>query len=197
MGFTIAYVIERKLYLNITNRCCNDCWFCIRKNKKGIGYDLWLDREPALEEILEAVGDITFYEEVVFCGYGEPLLRPEIVRDVAKELKSKTKVTIRINTNGLAEKILNRDILEELTGLIDIISISLNAHDAETYFKLCSPSLGIEAFNYVLEFAEKSKKFIPKVILTVVALPEVNIEACKKIARNVGAELRIRPYLTD
>ena len=132
MGRTYAYVIGDKIYLNITNRCPNRCvFFCIRENEQGVGYDLWLDAEPTAEQVLAAAGDVSAFREVVFCGYGEPLLRWEVVKEVARELKVRYDANIRINTNGLAEAVLQRKILPELEGLVDTISISLNAADAE------------------------------------------------------------------
>ncbi len=196
MGFTLAYELDGILYLNVTNRCYNNCTFCIRKNEKGVGYDLWLDKEPTAKEILEAAGDVSKYEEIVFCGYGEPLLRPDIVETVSKKIKKQSNAKLRINTNGLAEKVLDLKFLEDLSGLIDIISISLNAHNAETYYKLSQPSVGSDAFDHILEFARRSKKYIPRVILTVVNTPEVDIEQCRRIAQDIDAEFRVRPHLT-
>jgi len=198
MGFTIAYEIKEKLYLNITNRCTNACSFCIRNNNVGVGFDLWLDHEPQSAEVIAAIGDASKYSEVVFCGYGEPLLRPEIVQEVARHLKfSYPDIIIRINTNGLAEKALEQEFLPDLQGLIDVISISLNASDAESYYKLCKPSVGIDAFDAMLAFARKSKLYIPRVILSVVDLSEIDIEACKKISEDIGAELRVRTKISD
>lgn len=197
MGFTLAYILNGNLYLNITNRCINNCTFCIRQNEQGVGYDLWLDREPTSREVLDAIKEIEKYDEIIFCGYGEPMLRPDVIIEVAKELKEKRKKKIRINTNGLAERFLGKKILPDLKGLIDTISISLNAQDAETYHKLSRPGIGMEAFNAVLQFAKESKEYIPEVILSVVDLPEVDVEACKEIAERLGVGFRVRGRLTQ
>ncbi len=197
MGKIYAYVIENNIYLNLTNRCPNRCVFCIRENKKGVGYDLWLDQEPTANEVLAAAGDVTPYQEVVFCGYGEPLLRWEVVVEVARELKKRYGAKIRINTNGLAEAVLGSKILPELEGLVDTISISLNAASSGEYHRLCRSDLGPEAFDKMLEFTRNSKLYIPRVILSVVKIPGFDPEPARKIAEQLGVEFRIRPYQTE
>ncbi|MBO8138083.1 MAG: radical SAM protein [Desulfotomaculum sp.] len=193
---TVAYKIGDSLYLNITNRCTNNCVFCIRRTKKGIGYDLWLPHEPNLQELLDQVGDPSRYKEIVFCGYGEPLIRLELVTAAAAELKKKGAKQIRVNTNGHANLIHQRNIVPELTGLIDVISISLNAHNASTYAELSSPLnySPDEAYSAVLEFTRHCKKYIPKVVVTVVKWPGVDIEACRSIAEELGVEFRVREF---
>ena len=195
MPFMPAYIYNNKLYLNITNQCTNNCCFCIRNSNYGVGYDLFLDKEPTTAEVLEAIEKLSVSDEVTFCGFGEPLLRPEIISEVAKEIKKKYGSKIRVNTNGLAEKALNKKILPSLEGSIDTISISLNAHDAETYYNVCSPQTGTDSYQAVLDFARESKKYIPHVVLTVVDVPEVDTEKCKQVAKELGIELRIRSFI--
>ncbi len=197
MGTVFAYPIKDGLYLNITNRCPNRCTFCIRENELGVGYDLWLDREPSVEEVLAAAGDVSAYREVVFCGYGEPLLRWEVVVGVAAALKERYRVRIRLNTNGLAEAVLERSILPELEGLIDTISISLNATTAADYHRLCRSDLGLAAFPALLRFIRDSKLYIPQVVVSVVQIPAFDPEPARKLAEELGVELRIRSYLTE
>lgn len=193
-GMVVAYQLHGSLYLNITNRCPNTCAFCIRGSKTGVGYNLWLEHEPSLAEVIEAIGDPSGYREIVFCGYGEPLMRPEIVEEIARWLKQWS-VQVRLNTNGLADLFLGYDILPRLKGLIDIISISLNADNTQLYHKLCQSEFGERAFPAILEFAKRSLKYIPKVILSVVDYPEVNLEKAGEIAKEIGVRLRIREYL--
>lgn len=192
----IAYELDKSLYLNITNRCTNRCNFCIRNFTDGIGeYELWLENEPMTEEIIDAIGDPTKYEEIVFCGYGEPLLRLQIVIDVSKYIKKNyPNVLIRVNTNGQANLIYKEDITPQLKGCIDIISISLNAENAQKYHEICQSEYGEEAFYSILEFTRKCKAHVPKVVLSVVDLPEIDIEKCRQLADELETELKIRNY---
>lgn len=191
----ITYSIRDSLYLNITNRCTNSCRFCpkIKDSYTVKGYELRIEKEPSVEEIIKAIGDPAQYKEVVFCGFGEPLLRLEVVKEVARWLKIKG-VRVRIDTDGLANLVHRRNILPELSGLVDSISVSLNAPDAETYFKLCPSQFGKDAFNAVIEFLKESKKYVPEVIATVVALPDLDIETCRKLAEQIGVKFRVREY---
>ncbi len=192
---TITYQIENKLYLNLTNRCSNDCEFCIRRGREGLeGHQLWLEKEPEYDEVIQAIGDPTQYEEIVFVGFGEPLYRIELVKKVARWLKEKN-VIVRVDTNGHANLIHDRNVVPELEGLVDIISISLNADNAEEYDRLCHSIYGKEAFDAMLNFAKEAKKYIPRVILSLVDYGGVNVENAQKIADKVGVELRVREYI--
>ncbi|CCO07127.1 TatD family nuclease-associated radical SAM protein [Desulforamulus hydrothermalis] len=190
--FVVSYCIGNSLYLNITNRCYNKCIFCIRQTKTGVGYNLWLSKEPSVQEVLAAVPNPQDYQEIVFCGYGEPLCRLELVRSAAAELKKRGARIIRVNTNGQANLIYGRNIVPELAGLVDVISISLNAQDAATYVKLCQPVQGEQAYYSMLDFVKKCVGVIPRVILSVVAWPGVDLEACRSLAKKLGAEFRLR-----
>lgn len=194
----IAYKLNNSLYLNITNRCNNQCSFCIKnKTRKFHGeFELWLDREPTLEEVIKAVGDPTKYGEIIFCGYGEPLIRLQTVKDVALALKAKGG-RIRIDTDGLANLFHQRNILPELQGLVDSIIVSLNAPDAKTYVKLCQPIFGEKAYSAVKDFILEAKKYIPRVSASVVELPNLDIEACRKAAEQLEVELRVRTYYEE
>lgn len=190
----ITYEIKDALYINLTNRCANNCSFCVRNQNEGMGFDLWLPKEPSLEEIIGDIKNPESYSEVVFCGYGEPLERLREVVEICKHLKKKG-VRTRINTNGQANLIWKRNIVPELKGLVDSISISLNAKSAEDYVKLCRPESGKEAYTAVLEFAKECVKYIPEVFLTVVdVISAYDIELCKSIAYSMGAQFRVRHF---
>jgi len=188
---TITYKIRQSLYLNITNRCTNRCSFCIRYHSDFVkGHMLRLSQEPSPEEIKSQIGDPKRYKEVVFCGYGEPLIRLDLVKDVASWVKSKGG-RVRINTNGHGNLIHGRNILPELQGLVDAISVSLDAHDEETYERLCAPAFR-GAFRAVLEFIKEAKRYIPDVEVSVVDIEGVDIKKCKEIADSLGVRLRVR-----
>jgi len=192
---SIAYQIGNSLYLNITNRCTSKCTFCIRYKTKLFNSknELWLKKEPTAKEIIEAIGDPSRYKEVVFCGYGEPLIRSDAVIEVSKWLNGKG-AKVRIDTNGHSNLLHKRNIVPELKGLVDSISISLNAHNAKVYNEICRPDFGEIAFDAIIEFAKECKKYIPEVELTVVGLPQIDIKAAKKIADDLGVSFRVRTY---
>jgi TatD DNase family protein len=191
----IAYPIRNSLYLNVTGRCSNRCTFCTRESSPIVkGHDLQLDREPSAREVLTAAGDVSAYDEVVFCGFGEPLLRWDVVREIAQGLKDRG-ARVRINTNGQARLFLGRDILPEMAGVVDALSVSLNAQDAARYIKICRPDAGAPAYEAVKEFIREARTFVPSVTASIVALPGVDVEACRRIAeQELGAAFRVRPY---
>jgi len=197
---TITYPVKNGIYVNITNRCPCSCTFCLRHNGDGIfGSDsLWLEREPAVQEICESIDawDLTQYNEVVFCGYGEPTERLDDLLEVAAYIKSKSDIKIRINTNGLADLIWNEKTAPKLNGLIDTVSISLNATNKEDYFKVVRPKFGIGSYDAMLRFAKDCTHYVPDVVMTVVDVvtSREEQELCRKICESVGATLRIRPY---
>jgi TatD DNase family protein len=191
----IAYRIRNSLYLNITNRCSNRCTFCPKFDDFTVkGHNLMLDREPAFAEVMTAIGQPTAdINEVVFCGYGEPLLRLDLVKQVAAELKGRG-YTIRINTDGQANQVHGRNILPELTGLVDSLSISLNAPDAATYAQICNTPFGEAGFSSICDFISAAPAHIPLVTATAVTVPGIDIEACRTLAESLGAEFRVREY---
>ncbi len=190
----IAYRIRNSLYLNITNRCSNRCSFCAKFDDFTVkGHNLLLDGEPSLEEVMAAVGEPQGIDEVVFCGYGEPLLRLDLVKQVAGRLKQRG-FRIRINTDGQANLAYNRNILPELAGLIDSISVSLNAPDAATYGNMCNTPFGDAGFTGVCDFITLAKKIIPQVTASAVTVPSIDIDACRTLALSLGVEFRVREY---
>ncbi|MBD3169220.1 MAG: YchF/TatD family DNA exonuclease [candidate division Zixibacteria bacterium] len=190
----IAYVIRNSLYLNITNECSNNCFFCSRKTDYKIrGYNLRLNYEPTTEEIIKEAGDTGGYDEVVFCGYGEPTYRLDTLLEVARELK-KRGTRLRLNTNGQGSLINGRNIAPDIAGVLDSVSISLNASNKERYNKICKPADPERAFDALLDFARECVGRIPEVTLSVVDIPKAELDECQRIADGIGAKLRIREY---
>ena len=178
----IAYEIHGNCYLNITWHCTLRCAFCPKFNGEWEvqGYDLRIHREPDVDEILAAIGNSSRYKQIVFCGLGEPTLRLDVLLDVARELKTQG-AHIRINTDGLANLVYKEDITPRMAGLIDSLSISMNAQDEEVYNQHCRPKLE-GAFASMLEFSKRAKQYVPDVVLSAIdGLPGVDIEACEKI----------------
>ncbi|MHB8918197.1 MAG: TatD family nuclease-associated radical SAM protein [Desulfocucumaceae bacterium] len=190
--FILSYTIGDRLYINMTNRCTNNCSFCIRKSQLGVGYNLWLEREPDAREVIETLGDLDRYSEIVFCGYGEPLVRISQVKEVAGHIKKMCRVPVRINTNGHADLIHGKGSAGSLAGLVDRINISLNAHSSEKYMEICRPVFGKETFEAVLSFAESCIGIIPEITLSVVEWPGVDVEKCKEVAEKLGVGFRLR-----
>ncbi len=187
----IAYKIRDSLYLNITNRCTNECSFCIRFRSDYVkGHMLRLTAEPTGEELKAEIGDPSVYKEVIFCGYGEPLLRLDLVKELSSWIKEKGG-RVRLNTNGHGNLIHRRNILPELSGKVDAISVSLDAQDEETYGRLCKPAFR-GAFGGVLEFIREAKKYIPVVEATAVSAPGVDIVKCRELAEGLGVSFRLR-----
>ncbi len=192
---TITYVINNKLYINLTNKCNLHCAFCQRERERNFmvkGYWVWTSRDPSVEEVIKEIGDPTKYDEVVFCGYGEPTLRFSALKEIAKYVKSKGG-KVRVDTNGLMFTYLPEEKLSELKGLVDVWSVSLNAQDEETYNKVCRPAQG-DAFNKVIRFIKKALEEGFEVIATAVDYEGVDIEKTRKLAESLGAKWRYRPY---
>ncbi|MEI6757573.1 MAG: TatD family nuclease-associated radical SAM protein [Chlorobium sp.] len=192
---TIAYKIRNSLYLNVTNRCSNICTFCPKfEGYKLQGNDLLLQREPSFQEVMAAVDAEDEFGEIVFCGFGESLIRLDLVVCVARELKKRYGCRIRINTDGQANLVHGRNIIPELVGLVDTVSVSLNAPDAVTYIRLCNTPFGSAGFSAVCDFIREARHQIPKVIASVVNVPGVDIDACRVLAESLGATFRVREF---
>ncbi|MFH1830091.1 MAG: TatD family hydrolase [Pseudomonadota bacterium] len=192
----IAYRIRNSLYLNITNRCNMACRFCPKYADFEVkGYYLKLAKEPSIDEIFCAIGEPLEFDEVVFCGYGEPTLRLDVIKEIAARMKERGVKRIRLNTDGLANLVYGRNILPELANLIDAISVSLNAADASTHAKICPSKYKEAAFEAVCDFITEAKKYISEVTATVVALPDLDIKPCRKKAKELGVPLRVRKYM--
>jgi len=196
---SIVYWLGDNLYLNITNRCSNNCYFCFRRFKNGIeGFNLKLRREPSPREVikeLEAVINRKSWREVVFCGFGEPLERLDCLLEVTRWIKKHSGKVVRIDTNGQGH-LLNRerDVVKELKEAgVDKVSVSLNAHNEETYNRICKPQFQ-NSFEHVLEFVEKAKGELETEI-TAVTIPEVNVTKVRQLAANMGVRFRVRKYI--
>lgn len=197
---TICYTVNDALYINLTNRCSNSCSFCIRNNGDGVyGSDsLWLEREPTVDEVLTAIDgyDLSRFKELVFCGYGEPTERAADLVRIAKTVKVRYGIRIRINTNGQGNLINGKDITGDLVGAVDVVSVSLNASTPEEYDAVCHSVYGLSAYNSIVEFA---KLCVSRGITTVLSVVDTTvsrdaIKRCEDIARSVGAVLRIRAF---
>lgn len=190
----IAYPIRNSLYLNITNRCSNSCSFCVRNYTDFVkGHNLRLDHEPSYQEVIGSLNHLEKHGEVVFCGYGEPTIRLDLLKEVAGFLKNKN-AKVRLNTNGQGNLIHKRNIVPELVGLIDTASISLNVDDSKEYDRLCKSEFGENTFEKVIDFAKECKRFLPTTIITFLDMSGVDLKRCEKIAKELGVELRIRHY---
>ncbi len=197
---SIVYWLGDRLYLNITNRCSNDCYFCLRRFKSGVGeFNLQLRRDPSSKEVIKELQRVLRrrnWEEVVFCGFGEPLERLDCVLEVAGWLRRFWGGVVRVDTNGHGY-LLNggRDVVEELREAgVGKVSVSLNVHDEATYNEVCRPRFE-DAFEGVLEFVEKAKRAGLEAEITAVRIPEADIERLREMAERLGIRFRVREYM--
>ena len=189
----IAYEIRDSLYLNITNRCTNSCYFCVRNQTSFVkGHNLKLDEEPSVDEIIKAVNGAKKYREIVFCGYGEPTLRLDAIKEAAGALKARGNVKIRVVTNGHGDLINSRKISKELAGLVDKVSVSLNTDTAEAYYKYCKPEFGPDTYGGVIDFIKDCVRNKIEVEVTCLDLPGVDLKRFKTIAKELGGVFRLR-----
>lgn len=192
----IVYQIRNSLYLALTSRCTNHCRFCPRSIQPVVkGHYVGMkEEEPDFDSVTTALEDPLKYDEVVFCGFGEPTIRLDLLLQVARWLKSKGVKRVRLDTNGQGNLIHGRDIVPDLVGLIDAVSISLNEHRSDLYHALMNSDFGEKSFKAVIEFARQCVLKLPEVTLTVVSYPGVNVEACRTLAQEIGARFRVREY---
>ena len=196
----ILYKVHNNLYVNLTNKCPCACTFCLRQNMDHVGESksLWLEREPsAAEAIAEfAKFDMSRFNEVVFCGFGEPTEAFEVLKKVAAFVKETYHMPMRLNTNGLGNLVNGRDITPEMEGLIDTISISLNTPNADRYHELVRSKFGDKSFDAMLDFARSSTKYVTNVVMTTVdtTITKEEEEECRRICDSIGAKYRIRPW---
>ena len=199
---TITYQVKQSVYVNLTNRCPCNCTFCLRHNGPGVfgSGPLWLEREPTLEETIESLGqwDYERFREVVFCGYGEPTERLDVLLAAAAHLKERDPaLRVRVNTNGLSDLIHGKPTAPLFVGKVDCLSISLNTDDPAEYLSVCRPKFGAAAYPAMLKFTQEAAALLPSVVMTVVGEPITSLEKqerCRQIAEGLGARLRVRPY---
>ena len=196
----ILYKVYNGLYINLTNKCSSACTFCLRQYMDKVGESdvLWLEREPDANEVIEELKkqDLSQYNEIVFCGFGEPTCALPVLLEVAEWLKKNTDLPIRINTNGHGSLIAGRDISGELAKCIDTVSISLNNPDPVEYQKLVRSVFGDRAFEGMIDFAKKCVDNGIKVVMTTVdtTISHEDEEKCRKICNDIGAVYRIRAF---
>jgi cyclic pyranopterin phosphate synthase len=197
---SVVYWLDNSLYLNITNRCSNNCYFCLRRSKKGIReFNLKLIKEPTREDVIEEIGKVINrknWSEVVFCGFGEPLERLDLVLEVTRWVKKHFWKIVRVDTNGQGY-LLNkgRDVVRELKEAgVDKVSVSLNAHDKEAYNQVCKPIFE-DAYENILKFIKRAKIEGLDTEATAVTIPEVDLEKVKELAKNMGIKFSLREYI--
>ena len=190
----ITYSLREALYVNLTIRCDADCVFCDRKGDAVIkGYNLRIDREPSADEVIRDIGDPLRYSEIVFCGYGEPTIRLDVLKEVAGWVKAHGGTT-RLNTDGHGDIINRRNIVPELVGLIDAVSISLNTPDPDQYGKFMRID-GVRFFDAMVAFARECVRLLPRVVMTMVDIEDVDrARARRLVEEEIGAEFQVRPF---
>ncbi len=196
-----VYWLDNKLYLNITNQCSNCCFFCLKRYKRGVGgFNLKLAEEPSIAQITSELGEALImrsWNELVFCGFGEPTERLDVLLEIARWIRQHygRPLRVRVNTNGHAY-VLNRgrDVAAELKAAgVDQVSVSLNAGDMETYLEICKPTF-TGAYEAVIDFVQKAKSTL-EVEVTAVRMPEVDIAKVQAVADGLGVKFRIRDYI--
>ena len=197
---TILYKVHNNIYVNLTNKCPCACTFCLRQTKDEMesSGSLWLDREPTVEEVKNEFlkWDVDNYDEIVFCGFGEPTERLDDLLEIAKWIKEKYNKKIRVNTNGLGDLINGTDTAPMYKDKVDTVSISLNTPDKQKYYELTQNKFGPDSFDNLLTFAANVKKYVPVVVLTTVSTtitPEEE-DKCAEICKRLGVEYRIRAF---
>ncbi|MBO7673101.1 radical SAM protein [bacterium] len=201
MSETLVYLLDNKVYINLTNRCTNKCIFCLRQDKSDVcGQEMWLDSEnfTAQDVIEQLKPHIKNQSEITFCGYGEPTLKLEILKEVAKYIKdTNPQIKTRLNTNGHANFVWKRDVTPELKGLIDVISVSLNAPNSQEYDELSQPNFD-GAYDEVKKFIKACTDMGIDTVATVVEGYKgrhINLEKCEQIANELGAKFRVREWI--
>ena len=189
----IAYKIRNRLYLNITNSCPNACAFCARgRDFLVAGHELRLEKEPAVEDVIAAMGTPDQVEELVFCGYGEPTSRMDVLLRAAREAKARG-LRVRLDTNGLGSLLNGRDIVPELREVVDAVSVSLCAARPAVYERICRPTRN-GAFAAANQFLRACARAFEEVTVTAVELRGVDTEAVRKLSQELGCRFKLRRH---
>ena len=202
--YNLVYLLDGKIYINLTNSCTNNCVFCIRNIKEDVvGANLFLNTENVKAEDvikqLEAMKD-NLSSEIVFCGYGEPMLKLDILKEVAKYIKKNyPKTILRVNTNGHANLVYKKNVLPGLKGLIDKFSVSLNGENEGVYNKISLPTIkgAYEAVKDFIKEAVKEGFDTTATIVTGYKDYDVDMPKCIEITKDLGAKFRERPWLDN
>lgn len=206
--YTLVYSINNEInpetvYINLTNACTNHCVFCLREQKDDVcGKEMWHDDNYTLEDIIKQFKNFEANaKEVVFCGYGEPFLKKDMMKSFCEYLrKNFPDIKIRVNTNGHANAVYKYNVADEFKNLIDSVSISLNSDNAKEYDEICNPNIE-NAYQAMLDFSHACKNAGMDVNMSVVSgfdkTHNIDICACKKIAESIGAKFRNREFITN
>ncbi|NLD61542.1 YchF/TatD family DNA exonuclease [Candidatus Sumerlaeota bacterium] len=195
----IAYCLGRSLYIALSNRCSCDCVFCTRRDKPLIhGWNLKMEQDPDESEVQRAVEswgpDFERFKEVVFCGFGEPTLRLDLLLKTAQWLKAHGARRIRINTNGHSDLINGAGSVARMKGIVDVVSVSLNATNKEDYNRLNRPDHPDEAWDAMRNFVRDAARELPECVGSAVGLPGRETDGIRAMALELGAKFRLRPY---
>lgn len=199
-AMVILYEVYNNLYINLTNKCPCACTFCLRQSRESMDDSgpLWLEHTPSFEEVRAEFArfDVQKYEEIVFCGFGEPTEALDVLLETAKYIRAHYDRPIRLNTNGLGSLVNGKNIAPLFEGLIDTVSISLNTPNAGRYHELVRSKFGDQSFDAMLTFARECTKYVPRVVMTTVSttLTAEEEEQCRAICADIGAVYRIRPW---
>ena len=204
--YTLVYSIDKNpnpetLYINLTNACTNDCVFCLRSQKDDVcGAEMWHDDKYSLEDIISQFKNFKTPKNVVFCGYGEPFLKKDMMKSFAEYLrKNYPNIKIRVNTNGHANAIYKYNVAEEFKNLLDEASVSLNSDNAQQYNEICNPKIE-NAYEEVKKFIKACSDAGIEVSASIVTgfdNRDINVDNCEKIANSLGAKFRNREFITN
>ena len=211
MSNTLVYLLDGKIYINLTNRCTNDCVFCLRKDKDDVcGQTLWLDDEDySVDELKRQFDECLSFQgitdedakfEVIFCGYGEPMLKLDYLRELSMYIKAMfPNVKIRVNTNGHANFVYKRNVVPELKDFVDEFSVSLNASTKEEYDELSQPKFDVayeEVKNFIKACSDENVSVVSSIVDGYKGR-RLDVKACEKIALDLGSKLRVREWIVN